>query len=117
MASVLSVAKVNQFNLRLSHVFISESGAPMRLLCSIFLLIGLANVVWASERYDTWQSNRPFTQTAWQTHRYQGGEQVNLEYFHGSGLNTFFDGVRSGSESSNHPYSCGLPTVLLAAFA
>ena len=89
----------------------------MRLLCSIFLLIGLANVVWASERYDTWQSNRPFTQTAWQTHRYQGGEQVNLEYFHGSGLNTFFDGVRSGSESSNHPYSCGLPTVLLAAFA
>ena len=115
MASVLSVAKVNQFNLRSSHVLISESGAPMRLLRLIFLLLGLAHVVWASERYDAWQSNRPFTQTAWQTHRYQGGEQVNLEYFHESGLNTFFDGVRSGSESSKHPYSRSLPTVLLAA--
>jgi len=87
----------------------------MRLLFIIFLWLGWTFFVGAAERYDRWQSQRPFTQTAWQTHRYQGGEPVNLDYFHGSGLNTFFDGVRSGAESSKHSISRGLPTLIIAA--
>jgi hypothetical protein len=68
----------------------------------------------ANERYRAWQEKHPFTQSAWETHRYAGGEEVDMPYFVGSGLNTFWDGVRGGSEASQHPHSQGLPTLLMA---
>ena len=84
-------------------------------LTSVIIMLALCRLGDGNERYDAWQARHPFTQTAWGTHRYAGGEEVDLDYFRGSGLNTFWDGVRSGSGASKHPYSQGLPTLLMAS--
>lgn len=66
-------------------------------------------------RNRTWQAFRPFTQTAWTTHdTTSASNEVDVPYFLGSGLNTVWDGVRSGSSSWQHPNSHGLPTLLMA---
>ncbi len=66
-------------------------------------------------RYRTWQAFRPFTQTAWATHLLTSApNDVKVPYFLGSGLNTVWDGVRSGSSSWQHPNSHGLPTLTMA---
>ena len=81
----------------------------------VTLALGAAAV--ANDRYDAWQADRPFVQTAWGTHRLTGGDTVDLDYFHGSGLNTFWDGVRSGSWEWKHPDSQGLPTLVMTYLA
>ena len=91
-------------------------------LCACCLLAAciapaLTSLALANERYDAWQAQRPFVQTAWATHAHGGGDTVDLDYFHGSGLNTFWDGVRSGSWKSRHPNSKGLPTLVMAYLA
>lgn len=73
----------------------------------------LAAETGVNDRYQAWQAKHPFTQSAWATHRYEGGEEVDMPYFVGSGLNTFWDGVRSGSEGSKHSHTKGLPTLLM----
>ena len=70
-----------------------------------------------NDRCDAWQADRPFVQTAWATHQVAGGDTVDLDYFHGSGLNTFWDGVRSGSSKWEYPDSQGLPTLVMTILA
>ena len=87
----------------------------MRLIWFSLVALSLYSLsTHANERYQSWQQQHPFIQSAWDTHRYEGGEEVEMPYFIGSGLNTFWDGVRGGSETSKHPLSRGLPTLLMA---
>ena len=66
----------------------------------LFALLALHSIALAGTRYERWQSTRPLTLTAWMTHDYSSTpHEVNVPYFEGSGLNTAWDGVRSGSIS------------------
>ena len=46
----------------------------------------------ANERFERWQSGRPYTLAGWATHDYGGGGTLDVAYFLGSGLNTAMDG-------------------------
>ena len=83
-------------------------------LLAIIITVGFTPAALANERYDAWQAQRPFVQTAWASHTVGGGDVVDLDFFHGSGLNTFWDGVRTGSWDWKHPDSQGLPTLLMS---
>jgi hypothetical protein len=87
------------------------------VILALVITLGVGALAFANERYDAWQAQRPFTQTAWATHAPGGGDTVDLDYFNGAGLNTFWDGVRSGSWASQHPDSQGLPTLVMAYLA
>ena len=81
----------------------------------LFALLALNCSAMAGTRFERWQSTRPLTLTAWGTHDITSApNEIDVPYFLGSGLNTAWDGVRSGSSSWAHPNTNGLPSLLMA---
>ncbi|MAE63827.1 MAG: hypothetical protein CMJ18_06100 [Phycisphaeraceae bacterium] len=71
----------------MNHVRSSSSTAILALaLCCV-----LRGQLRANDRYDAWQSGRPYVLSAWGTHDRGGGGKLNVDYFLASGLNTCMD--------------------------
>ncbi len=90
--------------------------ACVACLIAMAIVLGIGTLASANPRYDAWQAQHPFIQTAWNTYPYEGGT-IDVEYFLNSGLNTAWDGVRSGSWRSTHPMNKGLPILVMAKLA
>jgi len=81
------------------------------ITATAFLILWAVVCQSANSRYETWQTGRPYTLSAWTTHEAAGGDTLDLDYFRGSGLNTAFEGRCAYNAERPTPGLGGIPCI------
>ena len=65
---------------------IAQRRTCVACLIAMAIALGLGTPAGANPRYDAWQAQHPYVLTAYVTHPIEGGGELDLDYFLGSGL-------------------------------